>query len=261
MNALLIDGLNMIRRVFAGVPEAQSEEGHVDAVLRSMRASVNRAIRRHSPSHAVCVNESDIPGWRHDLFPEYKLNRSPMPERLHNNLGKIADEMSAMGIGTIKADGYEADDVIATLATGIADRGGRAIILSTDNMFCQLLREGIVVYDHFQGRVMDYDYVVDKFGVAPDMLRDFFALTGVSSLNISGASGIGPKTANQLLNHYGGLSELLEAVEQGTEQLPPKLLAGKKAVLLARELVGVRTDVKLGVNLKDLCFTRRRYIP
>ncbi|MDD9800655.1 MAG: hypothetical protein OXU29_09415, partial [Gammaproteobacteria bacterium] len=96
---------------------------------------------------------------------------------------------------------------------------------------------------------------VKKYGVAPTLLRDFFALSGVPSLNIPGAAGIGAVNARELLNHYGSLEELFAAADDEGEDMPEKLSAGKESALLAQELVGLRTDVKLGVNLKDLQYT------
>lgn len=262
MQALLIDGLNLVRRVHAAVRLPHNREGderaQVEEALKSLRRSLGRALRFHRPTHAVCAWESDTPGWRHEKFTGYKKNRKPMPTMLRESLPRFADMMSAMGIASLGVEGSEADDVIATLAAGIARHGGHSVILSTDNLFCQLLNEGITVYDHFGKRFLDYEYVVKKYGVAPTLLRDFFALTGVPSLNIPGAAGIGAVNARELLNHYGSLEELFAAADDEGEDIPEKLSAGKEGALLAQELAGLRTDVKLGVNLKDLQYTHVR---
>ena len=139
MHALRIDGLNLIRRVHAGVPGTQDPAGHSETVKAACVASLRRALRRHQPSHALCTMEYEGPSWRGTLFPNYKKNRRPMPDDLRSALGQILSRFLTLGVGTVSAPGYEADDLIASIAKKVTKVGGRTTVLSTDKSYCQLI--------------------------------------------------------------------------------------------------------------------------
>ena len=126
MKALLVDGFNLVRRIYAAVPQPADDalplakEAHVHGVISSMNASLQRALRAHSPSHCVVVFEQPGRTWRHRLHPEYKIKRSAMPEPLARNMDTIKKNFADIGVNSFEFVGYEADDVIATMATKIA---------------------------------------------------------------------------------------------------------------------------------------------
>ena len=116
------------------------------------------------------------------LFPDYKKNRRPMPDDLRSALGQIVSRFLAQGVGTVSVPGFEADDLIASIAQKVSEAGGRATVLSTDKSFCQLISNSVSVYDHFAAQDRDTEYVRQRFGVEPERLADLFALAGDSSL-------------------------------------------------------------------------------
>ncbi len=252
MKALLVDGLNLIRRVYAGVPGDQDTEEHLQAAITSCSASLRRAIRNHEPTHAVCILEDGGQSWRHDLLPSYKQDRPPVPPLLSKGLPKIRGQFDQEGIKCITAPGFEADDVLATLAHKIADRDGHAVVLSTDKSMCQLVVDGIEVYDHFSGRPLDERYVQEKFKVTPAQLSTLFALTGDASLGISGVKNVGLKTAAKLIADYGDMEAILSAAKDIPGKLGENLRDCADDARLALRLMTLRTDVNVGVNLKDL---------
>lgn len=145
---LIVDGLNLIRRIYAGTPGEGA--GHFEAALTATVQSLRRALFEFSPTHAVVVFDSEGPTWRHELYPEYKAGRKPMPEELRAGLDRYRQAFSDLGVSSVSKPGVEADDVVATLASVVTAHGGKAIILSTDTAFCQLLSERISVRDHFE---------------------------------------------------------------------------------------------------------------
>ncbi len=260
MKALLIDGLNLVRRIYAAVPQAESgdSEAHLQRAVSASVSSLERALRFHQPTHAVVVFESPAPTWRHQLYPDYKKNRAPMPEPLRDGIPALKDAFLEAGVESLERPGYEADDIIATIAGKIALGGGFSTILSTDRHFCQLLGEHIEVYDHFGQRPLDRDLIRDRLGVEPRDLPFFLALTGDSGKSITGIVGVGPRTAARLVTEFGDLESLLDAAEGMTGRIGAKILHGAESARTALALFRFKTDIPLGINLNQLRHTPRR---
>lgn len=252
-HVLLIDGYNLIRRIY----EARSHEEtrqQLQEIVTSAAQSLQRALRRHKPSHACCVLERHDTTWRHLLYTGYKEDRKPTPAPLLNGLALFEEAFLLIGVRCVSVESYEADDVIATLARGITDKRGSAVILSTDAMYLQLLRDGITVFDHFKDRFLTIEHVREKFGVRPDQLIDYWAMSGAATNNIKGVPQVGAKTAAELLQRYGDLDGILDA--DAADNLVARVQQHRRDAKVSRQLVILKTDVVVGVNLKSL-----RYIP
>ncbi|MDE0095757.1 MAG: flap endonuclease Xni [Gammaproteobacteria bacterium] len=260
MKALLIDGLNLVRRIYAAVPQAESgdREAHLQRAVSASVSSLERALRFHQPTHAVVVFETPAPTWRHQLYPDYKKNRKPMPGPLRDGIPALKDAFLEAGVESLERPGYEADDIIATIAGKIALGGGFSTILSTDRHYCQLLGEHIEVYDHFGQRPLDRDLIRDRLGIEPRHLPFFLALTGDSSKSIPGIVGVGPRTAARLVAEFGDLESLLEAAEGMTGRIGAKIMHGAESARTALALFRFKTDIALGINLNQLRHTSRR---
>ena len=247
---LLVDALNLIRRVYA----AQPGDDGPDKVKGSQTAcsqSLQRALRETRPTHAVCVFEGEGASWRHLQHAGYKAGRSPMPTALKTGLPGFEEAFSHQGICSLKFSSLEADDVIATLAAKVATRQGRVKILSTDKMFLQLLSPRISVRDHFRQLELDATYLHQKFGVKPEQFLDFLSLTGDSANNIQGVPGVGSKTAKVLLDAYGSLEEVLSAAHRIKGKLGKRLKQHADDARFAQTLVRLKVDLQLGVNLQS----------
>ncbi len=253
MNALLVDGFNLIRRIYAAVPAPASGTAaeHIQGVISSSSSSLLRALRVHQPSHCIVVFEQSGRTWRHRLFPDYKKNRSPMPEPLAQAMPTMIQAFEKIGISSFDKTGYEADDVIATIATKIAYSEGRAVILSTDRNHCQLLSPQITVYDHFGQRPLDREMIFKRFGIEPNQLPLLLALAGDSGLSIPGIPSIGIRTAARLVNEYQTIDRLLEAAEHMPGKIGSKLFNGRDVARMGIELFSLKTDIDLGINLKQ----------
>ncbi len=247
---LLVDALNLIRRVYAAQPGEDGPE-RVEGARTACSQSLRRALRESRPTHAVCVFEGEGKSWRHEKSEAYKAGRAPMPEALKAGLPGYEEAFAGEGVRSISFPGLEADDVVATLAAKVADRGGRATILSTDKMFLQLLSERVAVRDHFSQRALDAAHVQRKFGVGPERLVDLLALTGDSTNNIRGIPGVGPKRAAALLESFGTLDGILASVDQVKGSLGERLRGEEETARCDRILVRLRTDLELGLNLKS----------
>jgi len=247
---LIVDGLNLIRRVYAGTPEDDGS-AHFDAALGATVQSLGRALTELAPTHAVVVFDGEEPTWRHQLYADYKAGRKPMPDELRAGLDRYREAFSTLGLSSVSKPGIEADDVVATLAAGVAAHDGKAVILSTDTAFCQLVSERISVRDHFQKRALDEVYVREKFGVKPGELVDLWALAGSGTTHIPGVSGVGVKTAAKLLEEHGSLEGVLEAAPGMKGKLGEALRGNVELARLSQKLARLRSDLELGWNLKS----------
>jgi protein Xni len=178
-----------------------------------------------------------------------------MPEALRDALSDYREAFAELGVSSFELPEVEADDVIATLAVKVAAAGGHAGILSTDRIYLQLLSDRVSARDHFAQSDLDRAEVLRRFGVEPEQLVDFLALTGDSSNGIAGVRGVGPKTAAKLVRAHGSLEAILTAAGEGSDLSPglaEKLTAYAGDARLARTLFTLRTDLDLGLNLREL---------
>jgi len=248
-HVLLVDGYNLIRRIYEARPTVANEQ-QLEEVVTSAAQSLQRALRRHRPSHTCCVFEGHDTTWRHLLYPGYKETRKPTPALLLNGIVLFEEAFLTLGVPSVSVESYEADDVIATLAHGIKGKRGSEVILSTDRMYLQLLRDGITVFDHFNDRLLTKEHVEEKFNVRPDQLIDYWALTGDATNHIKGVPKIGPKSAELLLHEYNDLDGVLNV--ESEDKRVVRVQQHRRDARISRQLVTLKTDVEVGVNLKSL---------
>lgn len=254
LHLLIIDALNLIRRLHA----VQSQHGQApqQALLATQASLINisqKLLAHSQPSHVIAIFDGEVDSWRKQHYPAYKEGRIPMPTELRQALPRLQDAFWQCGIDALLSQTDEADDLIATLACSVAHHGHKVTIISTDKGFCQLISPQIQIRDYFNKRWLDGAFVQQHYGVSPTQLVDFWSLTGVSGSNIKGVSGIGPKTAQQLLSQYHDLSQLLTAASAPN---PPaslaKIATQQQQALLAKQLIRLQTDIPLGFNLRDI---------
>jgi len=252
MKLLLVDAMNVIRRIYEAIPSEDSPE-KAQACVTSSLSSMRRALDLHHASHVCVVFDHGAKNWRHELYDKYKANRKPMPEHLRNVLPTIKDELSKIGIRCFDIEGFEADDVIAALSQKwTSDNRGFVVILSTDKDFYSIMSDQIVIYDHFKSEWRDEAYVIDKFGVKPSQMADFLALTGDTSDNIPGVEKIGKKTAAELLRIHGNLDRIIGNSDKVSGQVGANLRKGIEMAKLSRQLVLFKTDMHLGLTWRML---------
>jgi len=260
VNLVLIDALNLIRRIYA-VQERpfllnnELAENTKQQVLfntaKGCDQALSKIIDQLQPSHALAVFDSQAPCWRYDIYPDYKKGRKKMPEHLANTLPNIQDLFMKRFVDSLVSDEDEADDLIATLAIKVALRNQNVTIISTDKCFLSLLCPNIKVYDYFNRRYLDDEYVENKFNVKPNKLMDLWTLTGDSTNKIPGVAGIGQVTASKLLNQYGSIKSILSA-DDLKSSVKEKLDQHKEQISLSKQLLTLKLDIPLGFNLKDI---------
>lgn len=245
---VLIDGLNIVRRIYEAIPAPDSDK-KAEGAMKSSFTSMQRALQEHKPTHALVAFDASGPTWRHELYPDYHKNRKPKPEPLKNAIPVLIERLKGAGLTVVQVPGVEADDVLAGLSRKwISLSRGRVTVLSTDKDLAALSAEGIGVYDHFKGEWHDDVWVEKKFGVRAAQLQDLLALTGDTSDGVQGVPGVGPKTAAKWLNEFGTLQALLEGAATLSGKGAQALREHVQTVQLARQLVDFRFDVSLGVT-------------
>ncbi len=256
MNLLLIDAMNLIRRIYAA--QAQHSQDAIEQTLLLSQNAILKDLEVVDATHIACVFDGKGPTWRHEMYPEYKADRKPMPEDLGQALPAYMARFKDLGIASIVYDQYEADDVIATLAVKTAEKGGRVTIVSTDKGFMQIAKGGVRLYHHFDKRFLNPDDVRQQLGLEPHQLVDFLSLVGDTTNHVPGVAGVGPKTAGQLLDEYGDLDSILINSDQIKGRIGQNLSEHFRVALRARKLVRLKTDCELDLNLQDLRYTPPR---
>lgn len=261
MQVLIIDALNLIRRIYAAQerPYLQISSEISDATkgqiihntIAAIEQAIEKLIRTVEPSHGLVVFDGEGDSWRHQIYPQYKAGRSPMPEPLAQGMDKIKQAIEKTGLHLHQQANQEADDIIGALAQKIAENQRQATIVSTDKGFLQLLCDHIRVYDYFGRKYLDHQHVIEKFGVSPQQLINYWSLVGDSSNNIPGLAGIGPKSAQDILLQHQSLKEALTS-DKLSKKLKEKLQQNLDTFKLCRQLVALKLDIQLGLNLKDI---------
>lgn len=246
---LIIDALNLVRRIYSALPVQDDEAPDIARFLSACENAFKQSLNQHQPSHGVCVFEHYDTTWRHDLYPPYKANRQPQPQAMLESFPKLKVMLDALGIGCLDVKGYEADDIIASIVNTTHGHDCQNLILSTDHLMAQLLDENTRLYDHFNQRPIDTTMIFDRYAIRPSQLPDYFALVGSASVNVPGIAGVGAKTAAKLLTGNKCIEQLIHPNEPDAKT--DKLLADKQhALYLYRALFRLRTDCPMNGNLK-----------
>lgn len=216
-----------------------------------------RLLKECRPDHIAFVKDLKGPTKRHERYEEYKAHRVPMPDSLAAQLPMIDEFVEKSGLRTVALPGYEADDVMATLATRACARGWTSYLVTRDKDMMQLVNDCIFLFElgkqHEGSLVMGAQEVRKKMGVDPGGIVDFLSITGDSADNVPGVAGIGPKGAIELLEAYGSLEGVLKnAGSIAKKGLREKILANKDNALLSKELVTLHCDLELPLTLDDL---------
>jgi len=254
----IIDGHALIYRAyyaFINRPLITTKGENTSAIFGFMRMLL-KLLQDEEPSHLVCAFDPRGKTFRHERFPEYKAKRMKAPEDLHVQGDLIKDIVEKLGIARIEIEGFEADDVIGTLATRATALSMKTVILSGDKDILQLVDENVSVYASKRGisevDVLHTEEVEAQWGVLPGQMVDLLALMGDQSDNIPGVRGIGKTTAVKLIQQFGTMDRIYERIEEIERERTRKLLLeGREDALLSRELVTIRRDVPVGVAIED----------
>lgn len=210
----LIDGNSFIYRMFFALPEFSTKDGRVVNATFGMAKFFMEQLVKEKPDYVVFIKDAKGTNFRHDLYSEYKATRERMPETLRSQIGDIEEMITRMGMRIIEIAGFEADDVIGTLATRLSQECNNEIyILSGDKDLYALVSEQVKVYDTQRKKISWPEETFEKFWVPASCVRDYLAICGDTSDNIPGISGIWPVKAQVLLNYFWSLEKIYEAID------------------------------------------------
>ncbi|MEP5757744.1 MAG: DNA polymerase I [Litoreibacter sp.] len=253
----LIDGSAFIFRAFHALPPLTRKSdglpiGAVSGFCNMLQRYVDGNVGT-DVTHVAVIFDKGSHTFRNDMYDQYKANRDAMPEDLRPQMPLTRDATRAFNIACEEIEGYEADDIIATLAVQARDLGGRCTIISSDKDLMQLVGGGVEMFDAMKNKTIDTDGVHEKFGVGPERVVDVQALAGDSVDNVPGAPGIGIKTAALLINEYGTLEELLDrAAEIKQPKRRESLINNRAQIELSKRLVQLDENTPLDFTIDSL---------
>ncbi|EBA06409.1 DNA polymerase I [Sagittula stellata] len=254
----LIDGSAYIFRAFHALPPLTRKSdglpiGAVSGFCNMLHRYVEDNTGPDAPTHVAVVFDKGSHTFRNDLYHDYKANREAMPEELRPQIPLTRESTEAFNIACKEIEGFEADDIMATLACMAREAGGRVTILSSDKDLMQLVGDGVEMLDPMKNKRIDREGVMEKFGVGPERVVDVQALAGDSVDNVPGAPGIGIKTAALLINEFGSLEELLDRAGEIKQPKRRETLIEKRAQIeLSKKLVQLDCGMDLPFTLDDL---------
>ena len=246
----LIDGSSYIFRAYYGVrADLSTSDGFPTNAVYGFTTMLLKFLREYEPRYLGMVFDSKGEVFRNEIYPEYKANRDEAPESLQLQFSKIFELVRAFSIPMLAMEGYEADDIIGTIAR--AQGTSKVVLVTGDKDFCQLVSENVTLVDTMRERVTGVQEVHQKYGIEPGQMIDFFALVGDKVDNIPGVAGVGEKTASALISKYGDLDSVYRNLEELRPGVAKRLREHKDDAYLSRELVTIKTDVEVGTGIED----------
>jgi DNA polymerase-1 len=257
---LLIDGNSLVYRAFFALPtDLATASGQVTNAVFGFTSMLVNLLRDHKPQAVAVAFDRPEPTFRHERVTTYKGNRDAAPDILRQQMGLTRQVVESLQIPIFEAPGFEADDIIATLATQGRDRGDDVIIVTGDRDTYQLVEDPHVKVLYNRRGVSDYALydeagIVERTGVPPTLYPQYAALRGDPSDNLPGVPGVGEKTAAKLITTYGGIDGIFEALDAQTPKLRENLAANEDQVRTNAEVMVLLRDVPLEAGVEDLAF-------
>lgn len=252
---LLLDSNSLMHRAYHALPNLKSSKGLYTGAIYGFLSILLRLIKEQKPTHIAAAFDLHGPTFRHEMFKDYKATRKPMDEELRQQVEPLKQLITAMGIKIVSLQGYEGDDILGTLSKRFDDE---CIIVTGDRDSFQLVSPTTKVFWTKKGvsdiEVYDEERLLQD-GFTVSQFIDYKALRGDTSDNVPGISGVGEKTAKQLLEKYGSLDEILAHADEIPGKLGQNVQNGKDIAILSKELVTINCDVPVECTLDDIKFT------
>ncbi len=252
MQVFLVDGQSYIYRAFYAVKELTTSKGFPTNAIFGFVNMLQRIRDGYAPSHLAVIFDAKGKNFRHDLYPNYKVRRLAMPETMRPQIPRIKEIVRAYHIPVIEQEGYEADDIIATLAVRWEQEGADVVIVSGDKDLMQLVSERVTMLDTTKDERIGVEQVKGKFGVEPARVVDMQGLIGDPTDDIPGVPGVGEKTAIKLMNEWHTLENLLAHVNEISGKLGDKIRENVELARVSKQLATLRRDVPVEIELAAL---------
>ena len=249
---VLVDGSSYLFRAFYALPDLRSTTGHPTGAIRGVISMLRRLAKDYPDSPLAVVFDAPGKTFRDDMYSEYKVNRSAMPDDLREQIAPIHEMIKAMGLPLITVVGVEADDVIGTYAAQATLLQRETVISTGDKDMAQLVTPYVTLVNTMTETTMDAEGVKDKFGVGPELIVDYLALMGDTVDNIPGVPKVGPKTAAKWLNEFGSLDALVAAADEVKGKVGDNLRESLEQLPLSRALTQIKCDLELPMTFADL---------
>jgi DNA polymerase-1 len=249
---VLVDGSNYIYRAFYAIPLLTNSKGFPTNAIYGFTNMLLKLLRDLTPDYIVMTFDLKGPTARHEEFVDYKSTRKPMPDDLIPQIPFIKDVVRGLSISVLEKQGVEADDIIGTLAKQASKRDWRTAVISGDKDLMQLVDENVTMIDTMKDKTYDVAAVKEKFGVGPDKVVEILGLMGDTSDNIPGVPGIGPKTAQRLIEEYGSVEEVIKNSENlRNVKLRETFHTYSEQARLSHQLASIRKDIEIDFDLRD----------
>ncbi len=255
---LLIDGNSLTYRAFFALPtDMATASGQVTNAVFGFTSMLINLMRDHDPSGVAIAFDLPKPTFRHERNPEYKAGREAAPDILRQQMGLVREVVDALAFPVVEIEGYEADDILATIATWARDAGQDVIVVTGDRDSYQLVEDPHIKVLYNKRGVSDYALydeagIFERTGVKPVDYVQYASMRGDKSDNLPGVPGVGEKTAAKLINKYGGIDGIYDALDEQTPKLRENLAANEDNVRLNLELMDLVRNVPLPVTIEDL---------
>ncbi|MBN1879475.1 DNA polymerase I [bacterium] len=253
----VIDGHNVLYRAhfaFQQNPLINTRKRDVSVAFGFARMLLT-LLRDRNPEYMAIAFDRKAPTFRHELYRQYKLNRPPMPAPIADNLMDIQSIVRALGIRILEKDGYEADDLLGSLVELFAKEDIHVYLISKDKDMLQLVGDNVSVLSTRQGLSDLTEFrraeVIEKYGISPDKMLDYFSIVGDAVDNVPGISGVGPKTAVKLLTEFDSLEGIYQHADSIKGKIGEKIRNDREFAFLARQLIALRLDADLSPDIED----------
>ncbi|MCM8761751.1 MAG: DNA polymerase I [Candidatus Omnitrophica bacterium] len=249
----LIDGSALIYRSYYAIRDLRTSTGKPTNAIYGFISSILKVIRDKKPEYMCIFYDLKTPTIRHISFADYKAQRKPMPEELIEQIPTIKEVVGFLGVKQIEKEGYEADDLIATLSEKFSKERHRVFIITGDKDMKQLLKEGVIIVHPDGVKTCTFEDFQKEYGMNPSFVPDIIGLAGDVSDNIRGVYGIGEKTALKLLQVYGTLENLYENIEKvEPERIRKLLMENRENAFLSKELAILKKDAEIDMRLENI---------
>jgi DNA polymerase-1 len=249
----LLDGSCFVYRAYHAIKGLSNSKGIPTNAIYGFTRMLLKLIKEKNINYMLIAFDSPHPTKRHKVYEEYKITRPETPKDLPLQINYIKEIVDAFGIKRIEIPGYEADDIIATMVELLRSAQNEVLLVTLDKDMLQLVSDNVKIYDPFNDLIIDRDFILKKYGIAPEKLTDFMALVGDSIDNIPGIKGIGDKSASELLKRYGSIDNILKNIEIVKPGRLAELIRKNIDLLkLSKELVVLKTDAPVNFDIDDL---------
>ncbi len=249
----LIDGYGFVFRAYHSIPPLTRNDGTPVGAVFGFTTMLLKLLASLNVSHIAVVFDSGSKTFRNDIYPDYKANRPPCPEDLIPQFSIVRESAEALNIAILEKIGFEADDIIATIAKKSAKEGFEVVIVSSDKDLMQLIDDNISMFDAMKNKMVSFNEVKEKFSVEPSKVLEVLSLIGDTSDNVPGVRGIGPKTASELINQFENLENLYENLDKIKQEKRRAMLEENRAnAFLSKKLIRLDENVNLGIEIEAL---------